>query len=93
MGESWEGLNGVYYLTDGLGWVGMGRTVLGWEGHGRLGSRIVDMGGVFPLLTSFTKWSGVIGDIGVLLGFSLLLIFKHDGLLQTKHSGNGSCRR
>lgn len=30
--EPWEGLNGVYYLADGLGWVGMGRTVLGWKG-------------------------------------------------------------
>lgn len=54
MEESWEGLNGVYYLTDGLGWEGMGRTVLGWEGHGRLGSRNVDMGGSFPLLTTLS---------------------------------------
>jgi len=49
--------------------------------------------GVFTFNNSFTKWSGVIGVTGVLLGFSLLLIFKHDGLLQTKHTGNGSCRR
>jgi len=54
MEESWEGLNGVYYLTDGLGSVGMGRTVLGWEGYGRLGSRNVDMGGSFPLLTTLS---------------------------------------
>jgi hypothetical protein len=54
MEESWESLNGVYYLTDGLGWVGMGRTVLGWEGHGRLGSRNVDMGGGFSLLTTLS---------------------------------------
>lgn len=54
MVEPWEGLNGVYYLADGLGWVGMGRTVLGWEGHGWLGSRNVDMGGSFPLLTTLS---------------------------------------
>ena len=54
MEGSWESLNGVYYLTDGLGWVGMGRTVLGWEGHGRLGSRNVDMGGGFSLLTTLS---------------------------------------
>jgi len=32
----------------------MGRTVLGWEGHGRLGSRNVDMGGSFSLLTTLS---------------------------------------
>ena len=75
---------------DGWAWAG-----LYWDGRAWM-ARFTECGYGWEFSAfnnSFTKWSGVIGVTGVLRGFSLLLIFKHDGLLQTKHTGNGSCRR